>query len=180
MLVNPFDEADAKALYASGCREVWFGLESGSPEILAHIGKGTTAKLTRKAFAAAKSVGIMRRAYVLLGTPPETLETIKQTEALIDEVQPDTISFSILAPYPGTTYYDEAVHGGLDWEHIDEYGGSNPWRSDDLSHQDLLNERLRLIEKYRGHLSRIMHKKIALGVIDTGEIQLTDFIPDRC
>jgi len=31
---------------------------------------------------------------------------------------------------------------------------------------------LRLIEKYRGNLSRIVHKKIALGIIDTGEIQL--------
>ena len=63
-------------------------------------------------------------------------------------------------------------HAGLDWEAIDEYGGSNPWRTPALSHEDLLAERLRLIEKYRGHLSRIMTKKIALGIIDTHEIAL--------
>ena len=171
-LVNPLDGGDAKALYAAGCREVWMGLESGSPEILQHIGKGTNLATIRKAFKATKEAGLLRRAYVLMGTPLETKETIKMTEAMIDEVRPDTVSFSILAPYPGTEYYDEAKHGGLDWEHIDEYGGSNPWRTDALSHEELLQERLRLIEKYRGHLSTIMAKKIALGIIDTGEIAL--------
>ena len=181
MLVNPFDEKDAEALHRAGCREVWFGLESGSPEILAHIGKGTNVGLTRRAFQVAREVGILRRAYVLLGTPPETLATIRQTEALIDEVQPDTVSFSILAPYPGTEYYDPESHAGLDWGKIDEYGGpANPWRSEALTHAELVSEQLRLIERYRGNLSSIIRKKIALGIINENEIQLTDFQPDRC
>ena len=121
-----------------------------------------------------------------MGTPLETKETIRETEALIDEVRPDTVSFSILAPYPGTEYYDPAKYADLDWEKIDEYGGSNPWRTDALSHEDLLNERLRLIEKYAGSLAAIMKKKRELGwigyapdkVIATDEIRLTDFSPD--
>ena len=176
MLASPFDEQDARDLYAAGCREVWIGLESGSLEIHRHIGKGVTPNLIRKAFKAARDVGIMRRAYVLMGTPMETYDTIKETEALIDEVQPDTVSFSILAPYPGTEYY-EPRFADWNWEGIDEYGGdTNQYHNlgiTDMNRQELLAERIRLIEKYRGHLSKIMHKKIALGVIDTGEIQLT-------
>ena len=176
MLANPFDEQDAKLLYKAGCREVWIGMESGSLEIHKHIGKGVTPNLIRRAFKAAKDAGLMRRAYVLMGTPMETYDTVKETEALIDETMPDTVSFSILAPYPGTEYY-KPEFADWNWEGVDEYGGDvNQYHNlgiTQMNRKQLLDERIRLMEKYRGHLSTIMHKKIALGVIDTGEIQLT-------
>ena len=169
-LVNPFDEEDAELLYQAGCREVWFGLESGSQKILKSVGKGTSVRTSRRAFKAAKEAGLMRRSYVLLGTPLETMETIAETEALIDEVRPDTVSFSILAPYPGTEYYDEAKHGSLPWERIDEYSGSVSLCA--LSADELSAERQRLMNKYRGSLSMILKKKVATGVISTNEIPL--------
>ena len=167
-LVNPFTERDADLLYKAGCREVWFGLESGSQKILKSIKKGTSVRTTRSAFKAAKDAGLMRRSYVLLGTPLETLETIRETEALVDEVRPDTVSFSILAPYPGTEYYDQAKHSDLPWDKIDEYSGSVTLCS--LSAEQLNRQRQRLLDKYRGNLSLIMRKKVALGVISTDEI----------
>ena len=190
-LANPWDDKDGKALYEAGCREVWIGLESGSLEIHKHIGKGVTPNLIRHAFKNAKEAGLMRRAYVLMGTPMETKETIKETEALIDEVRPDTVSFSILAPYPGTEYY-RPEFADWDFERIDEYGGTaNNFHNlgiTKLNREELLNERARLIEKYAGSLARIMQRKRELGwiettqppvgIIDTGEIRLTDFEPD--
>jgi len=167
-LVNPFTEKDAELLYKAGCREVWLGLESGSPKILKSLGKGTSVGTTRRAFKAARDAGLMRRSYVLLGTPLETLETIRETESLIDEVQPDTVSFSILAPYPGTEYYDESKHSALPWEQLDEYSGSVTLCS--LSSEELDQERQKLLNKYRGNLSTIIKKKIAIGVISTDEI----------
>jgi radical SAM superfamily enzyme YgiQ (UPF0313 family) len=167
-LVNPFEERDAELLYEASCREVWFGLESGSQTILRSLGKGTSVATTRRAFKAAREAGLMRRAYVLLGTHLETMETIRETEQLIDELQPDTLSFSILAPYPGTEYYDESKHSGLPWDKIDEYSGSVSVCS--LSPELLSRERQRLLNKYRGTLSLIMKKKVALGVISTDEI----------
>ena len=169
-LVNPFDEKDAELLYRAGCREAWFGLESGSQKILKSVGKGTSVATARRALKAAKEAGLMRRSYVLLGTPLETLETIGETESLIDEVRPDTVSFSILAPYPGTEYYDESKHANLPWDSIDEYSGSVTLCS--LSAEQLNIERQRLLNKYRGNLSQIMKKKIALGVINTNEIPI--------
>ena len=175
MLVNPFDETDARMLYEAGCREVWMGLESGNAEIQRHIGKGINLATIRRAFKAAKDAGLMRRAYVLMGTPLETKETIRETEALIDEVKPDTVSFSILAPYPGTEYY-RPEFADWDWEKVDEYGGDvNQYHNlglTKMTRPELLAERLRLIERYKRNLSSIMTKKIALGIIDTGEIQV--------
>jgi radical SAM superfamily enzyme YgiQ (UPF0313 family) len=167
-LVNPFDQEEADLLYKAGCREVWFGLESGSPEVLKSIGKGVSVLTIRKAFKAAREAGLMRRAYVLLGTHRETRESIRETESLIDEVKPDTLSFSILAPYPGTEYYDASKHSHLEWDKIDEYSGSVSVCS--LTAEELNRERQRLLNKYRGNLSLILKKKIALGVISTDEI----------
>ena len=167
-LVNPFTERDAELLYKAGCREVWLGLESGSQAILKSIRKGTSVRATRRAFKAAKDAGLMRRSYVLLGTPLETLETIRETELIVDEVRPDTVGFSILAPYPGTEYYDQDKHSDLPWDKIDEYSGSVTLCS--LSAEELSRERQRLLNKYRGNLPPILRKKIALGVISTDEI----------
>ena len=91
----------------------------------------------------------------------------------------------LLGPYKKGEYYDEAKHRDLPWEDIDEYGGSNPWASDYLTHEELVAERGRLIDKYGGRLAAIMKKKRELGwipatvgsekVISTDEIRLTDF-----
>ena len=185
-LASPVREKEAKMLYDAGCREAWIGLESGNLAVHQHIGKGVSPNTIRETFAAFKRAGILRRSYVLIGTPPETKETVADTERLIDEVQPDTISITILAPYPGSQYYDPIKHANLDWSLIDEYGGSNPWASDYLTHQELLDERARLLEKYGGKLAKIMEKKRELGwlgnvqrgVIAEDEVHLTDFSPD--
>ena len=190
MLANPWEDGDGERLYDAACREVWIGLESGSLEIHKHIGKGVTPNLIRHAFKDAKDAGLMRRAYVLMGTPMETKETIKETEALIDEVMPDTVSFSILASYPGTEYYTPDM-ADWDWEHIDEYGGdANQFHNlgiTKMNRRQLLDERNRLIEKYAGSLARIMQRKRELGwientsaqppigIIDTSEIRITDY-----
>ena len=47
--------------------------------------------MIRKAFEVSKKYGIRRRTYCLLGSPPESYETIKQTEEFIEEVEPDII-----------------------------------------------------------------------------------------
>src|SRR3990167_4537751 len=190
MLANPWEDGDGKRLYDAACREVWIGLESGSLEIHKHIGKGVTPNLIRHAFKDAKDAGLMRRAYVLMGTPLETKETIKETEALIDAVMQDTVSFSILASYPGTEYYTPDM-ADWDWEHIDEYGGdANQFHNlgiTKMNRRQLLDERNRLIEKYAGSLARIMQRKRELGwientsaqppigIIDTSEIRITDY-----
>ena len=161
--VDKIDEEICEWLVKSNCAEAWFGIESGSPEILRHIKKGISVEMIRKAFATTKKFGILRRAYCLLGTPPESFETIKQTEALIDEIDPDTVSFSILAPYPGTSYWKPEFEN-IDWSKVDEYSNSI-WSSDYLNNKSLKAEQARLMDKYRDKLASIVRKKKDLGVI---------------
>lgn len=144
------------------CEEFWMGLESGSPEIHRDINKGTTVEMIKKAFAVAKKYGIKRRTYALLGTPLESFDTIKQTEKLIDEVDPEIIGFSILAPYPGTAYWKPELDN-LDWSQVDEFSNTT-WRSNYLTNEDLRREQARLIEKYSAKLAPIIRKKQKLGI----------------
>ena len=115
-----------------------------------------------KAFVVTKKYGIKRRTYALLGTPLESHETIKQTEQLIDEVDPEIIGFSILAPYPGTAYWNQDLDK-LDWSQIDEFSNTT-WRSKYLTNEELRREQARLIEKYSNKLAPIIRKKQKLGI----------------
>ena len=146
----------------SNCKEFWMGIESGSPEIHRDIKKGTTIPMIRKAFEVTKRYGIRRRTYVILGTPLESYDTIKQTEALLDEIEPDIVGFSILAPYPGTTYYKKE-YDKLDWSEIDEFSNTL-WNSNYLSNKELRYHQSRLIEKYADKLAPIVRKKQKLNI----------------
>ena len=144
------------------CEEFWMGLESGSPAIHRDINKGTTVEMIKRAFKVSKKYGIKRRTYALLGTPLESYETIKETEALIDEVEPEIIGFSILAPYPGTAYWNKDLDE-MDWSDIDEFSNTL-WSSNYLSNEELRHEQSRLIEKYGDNLAPIIKKKQKLGI----------------
>ena len=162
MRCDKMDDEMCEWAVKAKCEEFWMGLESGSPEIHRHINKGTTVEMIRKAFQISKKHGITRRTYCLLGTPPESYDTIKQTEKFIEEVDPDIIGFSILAPYPGTSYWTKE-YDEMDWSDVDEFSNTM-WSSKFLSNKELRTEQARLIEKFRDKLAPIIKKKQKLGI----------------
>jgi tRNA A37 methylthiotransferase MiaB len=102
-------------------------------------------------------LGFLRRAYVLLGMPNESRDDIRLTEELLDEIKPDFVGFTILAPYPGTEVYCREAHTDVDWSVVDEY--ENRLTSTAyLSNEDLHQEQKRLVGKYHRNLV-FRHKK---------------------
>ena len=85
---------------------------------------------------------------MLLGAPEEDINDIKYSEQLIDEIKPDMVGFTILAPYPGTSYYDSGMHKNVDWSEVDEYK-NHITRTKFLSNERLLLEQERLVTKYQ-------------------------------
>ena len=70
------------------------------------------------------------------------------TERLCDELEPDIVSFFLLAPYPINEYYDPETMNEWDWSMFDEYG--NDWvHTETLSNQALKDIQKRLVEKYQ-------------------------------
>ena len=130
---------------ASGCVQINVGCESGSPNILRDIGKGTTLKNIITVFDEAKKVGIARRAFFILGMPNETMDDIRMTENLADIIGADYIGFTLLCPYPGCDFYSPSIE--QDWSKTDEYA-NDFWKSEHLTNAELKIEQKRLTDKY--------------------------------
>lgn len=146
--VNTVDGEVLGYLAESGCQELWYGVESGSPRILEDMHKDIDINRIKAVFKLTKEHGIKTRAYLLLGMPNEAIEDIEMTERLCDELQPDIVGFSLLAPFPTNEYFDYEVMKDWDWSMLDEYG--NEWsHTKTLTNQALKDIQRRLVEKYQ-------------------------------
>ncbi len=146
--INTLDEEMLSYLAQSGCRELWYGVESGSPRILKAMHKNTEIDRVKRAFKLTREMGIRTRAYFLLGMPDETIEDIEMTEKLCDELQPDIVGFTLLAPFPTNQYFDYQTMADWDWSTFDEY--SNDWvHTKTLTNRELKEIQQRLVTKYQ-------------------------------
>ena len=169
MRADKMDDEMCEWAVKANCTEFFIGLESGVAEIHEHINKGTTVPMIKHAFKISKEYGIMRRSYCFIGTPLETHKTIKQTEALIDECDPDVFGICVLCPYPGTTYY-RPEFDLIDWSQVDEYANTF-WSTENMTNEELRNEQARLIGKYKNKLATNFRKKSQSGIIaPTGRV----------
>ena len=169
MRADKMDDEMCEWAVKANCTEFFIGLESGVAEIHEHINKGTTVPMIKHDFKISKEYGIMRRSYCFIGTPLETHKTIKQTEALIDECDPDVFGICVLCPYPGTTYY-RPEFDLIDWSQVDEYANTF-WSTENMTNEELRNEQARLMEKYKNKLATNFRKKSQSGIIaPTGRV----------
>jgi len=103
---NTFDEEMAQILKESGCFYVAFGVESGSQKILDTLQKGITVEQIINSFIICKKYKLRTHAYLMVGSPGETKETLHETEVLLDKIKPDTLDFNLTTPLFGTALYD--------------------------------------------------------------------------
>jgi radical SAM superfamily enzyme YgiQ (UPF0313 family) len=90
----------------SGCETVWMGAESGSQKILDAMDKGTTVEQIRIATHLLKKHGIKPAFFLQFGYPGETLDDIRLTIELLNELLPEDIGISVSYPLPGTKFYE--------------------------------------------------------------------------
>jgi len=93
-----------KAMRAAGCRLLIVGFESGDPQILKNIKKGTTVEQALQFMKNCKSVGMAVHGDFILGLPGESPETIERTMQFAEKLDCETIQVSIAHPYPGTEF----------------------------------------------------------------------------
>ena len=97
----------------TGCGQIGFGIESGSPEILKFYRKGTTPEQAERAFAWCHELGIIPHAFLMLGAPDETLDDLQMTFDLVRRIKPDSWSLYTTTPLPGTGLYEYAKENDL-------------------------------------------------------------------
>lgn len=110
--VDRVSEDLVKEMKNSGCSIIYFGVESGSAEMLKRIRKGINKEKAEMAFKLAKKYNIKTQAFFLLGIPGETIEKMKETVDFAIRLDPDNAQFAGVVPHPGTVLYEECKQKG--------------------------------------------------------------------
>lgn len=112
--VSQIDEDLLSWMKKSGCFRIDFGIESGSPIVLRNIEKCQTVSQIEHTFRIVHKAGIKPRAYLVVGCPGETKETIDETLALMKKIHPyDSRTAEIILVFPGTRLYELVKERGL-------------------------------------------------------------------
>lgn len=108
-------EEQAMWMSRAGFKQVLVGFESGSPRILKNIKKHATQEENTRCVEICKKYNLKVKALMSIGHPGESLESIQETRDWLKAVRPDDFDVTIIAVYPGTSYYDEAVETDQGW-----------------------------------------------------------------
>jgi radical SAM superfamily enzyme YgiQ (UPF0313 family) len=170
-----FTDAQAAAMYRAGFRWILVGFESGADRILDNINKKASKDDNTRCIAIAHAHGLKVKALMSLGHPGESGETIDETEQWLLDTKPDDFDATVITPYPGSPYYDEARQIADEWVYAcrngdrlyqsevdysreaDYYKGvpgayvSHVW-TDELSREDLVRRRDQLESRVRERL----------------------------
>jgi tryptophan 2-C-methyltransferase len=111
--VSPFDGETARLFRDAGCAGIDFGADSGSPEILRRLGRHYGPEALVEAARACRAAGIPFMYDLLVGSPGETRDTVRQSLELVRKAGPDCIGLSLgVRVYDGTTLAEQVREMG--------------------------------------------------------------------
>lgn len=157
-----------------GCTELGFGIEHGSRRMLKAMEKGTTPEANELGIKMCQDAGMFARAFLMIGFPGETEESIAELEEWVLRVRPDAVTMSLFQPFPGSDVwnhpdkYDVTIPDNA-FDHFWQLGGDNDpgmliLKLPTISGERLFYHRQRLVKLFEqeiGHLDRTqMHGNI--------------------
>lgn len=105
--INTIDKELLQKLMDAGCTDIEFGVESGSEQIRNKIlNKNISNGQIIDVFKMCYDEGIKPTAFIMIGSPFETKETLDETMELLKKIKPAHTVVSITTPIPGTMLYD--------------------------------------------------------------------------
>lgn len=109
--VNLVDRDLFAKMKAAGCFICGLGIETGDPDIMRRMKKGSTIDRVMKARNAAREVGLPIEGLMIIGHPYETWESAMRTIDFAVELNPDRPIVGVMVPYPGTEVAAMAARG---------------------------------------------------------------------
>uniref|UniRef100_A0A6H1Z9S0 Putative radical SAM superfamily protein n=1 Tax=viral metagenome TaxID=1070528 RepID=A0A6H1Z9S0_9ZZZZ len=98
-----------------GMDTIGIGIESGSDVILKRNMKGLSVAESTRAIKNLRKHGILSKAFLIVGLPGETHETVQETMAWIENAKPDDIAVSIFQPLPGSDVFNNPDKYGVEF-----------------------------------------------------------------
>ena len=118
------DEEVCRLLYASGCRNMSYAPESGSPEVLKRIKKVVKLDRLEASVLSAVRSGLNVKLNIIMGFPNESRRELGQTVRFLARMGiagVHDMSISLFSPYPGSELYHDLRKAGKIPELSDEY-----------------------------------------------------------
>lgn len=111
--VNSVNQKILLLMGRSGCRDIYFGVESASTEVLRRIGKTYGQEDILNAVRWSKEAGLNVEVMVTIGNPGETELDQDLTLSVLKELGPDVkITTNRLIVLPGTPFYRRGLREG--------------------------------------------------------------------
>ncbi len=138
--IHSYDEEWFSLLVQTGCYQVGFGIESGSPEILKNVNKSIKLEKISSILQMYRNYKISTFGFFILGLPGENKKTIAQTIRFACSLPLNHIHVSLLTPYPGSPIFHQALKQGLPmpgWEAYNHYHEAQNFRFCEVSIKEL-------------------------------------------
>jgi len=151
------DEEILRAMKSSGLHAVKYGVESCHQELVEQSSKKMNLEKSFAMIKLSRDLGIKVHLTFCFGLPGETKESITRTIRQGLLLDPDSVQFSILTPFPGTSLFDELERDGrimtYDWSRYDGHY-SCVFRPHNLTPADLEQAKNRAYRLWADHVRK--------------------------
>lgn len=125
--IKTMDDEVIAAMARAGCVSVSFGIESGNTDMQKKYSRGKikSHEHAKVVIDACRRHGIATRGFFMIGFPEETPDMAEQTMDLAVYLDPDTVQFTAVTPYPDTKLYNESRDAANDFDYS-KFTGTTP------------------------------------------------------
>ncbi|MBU0754321.1 MAG: radical SAM protein, partial [Planctomycetes bacterium] len=150
----------------AGCVSVSLGVESVDPEIQKNYSKGKLKSTdhAREITRACREAGIRTRIFFMLGFPEDTRDTIRDTVEFACELDPDSVQFTAVTPYPGTRLH-ERLKDTCNISYEDLWGYKPVGICRNLSNRELEQEIKRAFKRFYMRPGRLLKAALHPGTL---------------
>jgi len=110
--IGIYKKEDFEVMFRSGCRWMFFGVESGSEKIQTEIKKRISLGKVEETIKNCSDAGIVAITSFIIGFPDETPEQIKETITLAKKIPEAMYDFNFYTPLPGSEMCGNLIASG--------------------------------------------------------------------
>jgi radical SAM superfamily enzyme YgiQ (UPF0313 family) len=106
------NEEVLKLMKKAGCHTIGIGCESSDDNILRNMGKNEDSHEIERAIKLIKKMKMRVLMYLTFGLEGETEKTMSKTFEFAKKLNPEFVTFGIVVPAPGTSFYNQLEKKG--------------------------------------------------------------------
>jgi len=98
-----------RKLKSSGCKRIYYGIESSDEDVLKNINKNQDLKTVKEAVRKTRKHGIDTFGYFMFGCPGDTLQTLRKSAKYSRELDLDYVQYNNFVALAGTKIYADLM-----------------------------------------------------------------------